>query len=108
VCRAIDSLRRADRERREQRSLATYEVGEEMSLNERKAEQWRSLLVDLPDTQAEVLVLRAIEGYSIEEIAELTSVPHETVRSRLRLAKASARARIKTDPAFADLASEVE
>ena len=52
--------------------------------------------------------MRAIEGYSIEEIADIARVPHETIRSRVRLAKAALRERIARDSSFADLTMEVD
>lgn len=62
----------------------------------------RSLLDTLPADQAETLTLRTILGYSLEEIAETTGAPQNTVRSRLRLAKEALRARIEANPALAE------
>jgi RNA polymerase sigma-70 factor (ECF subfamily) len=70
---------------------------------ERRQHKWRALLTELPPPQAEALVLRAVEGFTLEEIAQLTGVPIETVRSRLRLAKAALRDRIANDATLADL-----
>lgn len=108
IRRAIDTLRRTIRERRSREDIDDREPESAPgpALLERKQRLWRELLVELPDTQAEALVLRAIEGYSVEEIAEMTNVPHETVRSRLRIAKNTLRERIARDPSLADL--EVE
>ena len=63
----------------------------------------RALLEELPPEQAETLALRVVLGCSLEEIAQQTSVPLNTVRSRVRLAKERLRARIETDPKLADL-----
>jgi len=41
----------------------------------------------LPAQQRAALALHHEAGYSVAEIAELLAVPHETVRSRLRLAR---------------------
>jgi RNA polymerase sigma-70 factor (ECF subfamily) len=107
--RAIDALRTTMRERRRREDLdAVDEHVPAPSLLERKKQKWRELLVELPDAQAEALVMRAIEGYSIEEIADIARVPHETIRSRVRLAKAALRERISRDPSFADLTMEVD
>jgi RNA polymerase sigma-70 factor (ECF subfamily) len=57
----------------------------------------RALLVELPEAQAEALVLRVVLGCSIREIAEATGAPANTVRSRLRLAKEALRRRITSD-----------
>jgi len=45
----------------------------------------------LPDEQREALVLHFSAGMTIPEIAELTGTPFETVRSRIRLGKATLR-----------------
>jgi RNA polymerase sigma-70 factor (ECF subfamily) len=63
----------------------------------------RALLDELPEAQAETLVLRVMLGYSIGEVAEAMGVPANTVRSRLRLAKEALRSRIVQDQAFAEL-----
>lgn len=54
----------------------------------------RSLLDELVEEQAETLTLRTVLGYSIDEIAESMQVPRNTVKSRLRLAKAALRQRL--------------
>lgn len=43
-------------------------------------------ILELPNDQKEALVLQQFNGLSLEEIAQLTSVPIETVKSRLRYA----------------------
>lgn len=63
----------------------------------------RDLLEDLPEEQAETLALRVMLGWSLEEVAEATGAPVNTVRSRVRLAKEALRRRIEENPAFADL-----
>ena len=107
IRKSIDAMRRTIRDRRKREAVGQeVEAAQRPSLLERHKQQWRELLVELPDAQAEALVLRAIQGYSIEEIADLTAVPAETVRSRLRLAKSTLRSRITDDPSLADLALE--
>jgi RNA polymerase sigma-70 factor (ECF subfamily) len=63
----------------------------------------RSLLDELPEPQAETLVLRVMLGCSLAEVSRATGVPLNTVRSRLRLAKEALRTRIEQDVALADL-----
>jgi RNA polymerase sigma factor (sigma-70 family) len=63
----------------------------------------RSLLSELPDAQAEALMLRVVYGHSIEEIASITGAAFNTVRSRLRLAKEGLRERIQAEPKWAEL-----
>jgi RNA polymerase sigma-70 factor (ECF subfamily) len=52
----------------------------------------------LPDAQAEVLALRFLLGYSLEEIALAVGAPLNTVRSRIRLAKEVMRKHLEGDP----------
>ncbi len=60
-------------------------------------------LVDqLPEEQAETMVLRFVLGWKLHEIAGATGVPFNTVRSRLRLAKDALLRRIEEDPALAE------
>jgi len=61
------------------------------------------LLAELPEAQAETVVLRALLGHSIEETAAITRAPVNTVRSRLRLAKEALRRRLENDPSSLEL-----
>jgi len=47
------------------------------------------------------LVLRLVHGYAVEEIAELTGAPHNTVRDRLARGRRQLRLMLEKDPAFA-------
>jgi RNA polymerase sigma factor (sigma-70 family) len=66
----------------------------------------RRLLAELPDAQAEALMLRVVYGHSIEEISAITETAFNTVRSRLRLAKEALRQRIEVEPRWAELGQE--
>jgi RNA polymerase sigma-70 factor (ECF subfamily) len=70
----------------------------EEALNNLRRELLTQLLTELPKPQAEALVLRVVSGFSIEQIAEATACPVNTVRSRLRLGKDALRSRIDADP----------
>lgn len=74
---------------------------------ERRRRLVRQLLATLPEEQAETLALRVVLGFSLEEVAEATGVPLNTVRSRVRLAKLALKKRIEADPVIAE-ALEVE
>jgi RNA polymerase sigma factor (sigma-70 family) len=63
----------------------------------------RRLLDELPGPQAEALVLHCVAGLSVEEISVAVHCPAETVRSRLRRAKAALRERVTADPSMGDL-----
>lgn len=69
----------------------------------RQREAFRVLLDALPEPQAEALALRVVFEYSLDEIAQVSSVPVNTVRSRIRLAREALRARIEADPALRQL-----
>jgi len=75
----------------------------EAALLRSRREALGALLDELPPDQAEVLVLHAAYGFTIEELAGAIGRPLETIRSRLRLAKRALRARIETDPSLADV-----
>jgi RNA polymerase sigma factor (sigma-70 family) len=67
----------------------------------RRMQLLRSLLEELPAEQAEAICLRTVLGWSLEEIAQASGAPLNTVRSRLRLAKEALRAKIHADPLLA-------
>ncbi len=69
---------------------------------QRRTALLRGLLDELPPEQAEALAMRTILGWSREEIARVSGVPLNTVRSRLRLAKEALRRKIEADPALAE------
>jgi RNA polymerase sigma factor (sigma-70 family) len=75
----------------------------EVALAESRRRVLCELLSDLPEEQAETMVLRALLGHSIEEIASITRAPINTVRSRLRLAKDALRKRLAADPSALEL-----
>ena len=71
----------------------------------------RELLATLPDTLAEALALHVVLGYTVAEIAQAASLPVETVRSRLRLAKQALRKRVMNSPKLreaVDVSAEAE
>jgi RNA polymerase sigma-70 factor (ECF subfamily) len=63
----------------------------------------RTLLDELPAEQAEALTLHYLGGLTVDEAARATGAPAETVRSRLRLAKAALRERAALDPSMSEL-----
>jgi RNA polymerase sigma-70 factor (ECF subfamily) len=77
--------------------------GDEHLARQRRLAALGDLLDELPAGQAESLAMRVVLGCSLEEVAEATAVPINTVRSRLRLAKEHIRARISADPRLAAL-----
>ena len=60
------------------------------------------LLRELPEPQALTLVLRYMNGHSVEEIATITAVPVNTVRGRIRTARKKIRKKILSDPVLGD------
>lgn len=80
--------------------------GVDWALAARRRELVRRLLDELPEPQAEALVLHCAAGMTVDELARASGVPLETARSRLRLAKAALRLRVASDPAASDLLEE--
>ncbi len=66
----------------------------------RLRELLRELLGELPAAQAETLALRFVLGHTLQEVAEATGVPVNTVRSRVRLARAALVRRLESEPAL--------
>jgi RNA polymerase sigma factor (sigma-70 family) len=66
----------------------------------------RELLADLPESQAEALVLRVVLGLSLEDAAASAGAPVNTIRSRLRLAREALKRRIEQDTRWAELSEE--
>lgn len=69
----------------------------------RRRHALRVVLAELRPEQAEAFAQRILFGYSVDEIARQMGVSHDTVKSRLRLAKAALRARITNDPILLEL-----
>jgi len=69
---------------------------------ERRKRLLRDLLTELPAEQADALGLRIMLGWSLEDVAQATGAPLNTVRSRVRLAKEALRRRIEADPTLVD------
>lgn len=68
------------------------------ALSDRRRAFLRAFFSELPGAQGEAMILRLSLGYSLQEIALVTTTPISTVRHRLRLAKEALRARIEADP----------
>ena len=63
----------------------------------RDSERLQAALADLPADQREVFLLRAHGDLELNEIAELTRTPAETVKSRLRYALQKLRRLLATE-----------
>jgi RNA polymerase sigma-70 factor (ECF subfamily) len=104
---ALSARRRAAYRSRYTPSVAPEELAElardERSPAEARAASerirvFRMLLEELPDAQAEALVLHCVLGYSVDETARTQRVPINTARSRLRTGLARLRSRVLGDP----------
>ena len=82
--------------------LAGFDSPSAASDARRRTDVVRSMLSEIPAEQAEALSMRTMLGWSIEEIAQTTGVPINTVRSRLRLAKEALRRHVEADPSLAE------
>ena len=68
----------------------------------------RQLLDELPEPLAEALALHNMLGYTVQEVADLSGAPLETVRSRLRLAKLALRRRVLGHPLLREVAEDAQ
>lgn len=75
-------------------------------LRDRRRAIVRLLLDDLPEAQSEALALRVCLGLPMEEVANMTGAPLNTVYSRLRLAKIALRERILRDAVLREMLEE--
>lgn len=74
--------------------VADPETPERVLSEFERRRQLQLALDDLPEEQREVLLLRLEQELTLEEIAEVTGVGRETVKSRLRYAMDKLRARL--------------
>jgi RNA polymerase sigma factor (sigma-70 family) len=75
----------------------------EDSVRARRRAALRALVSELPESQAQTVLLRVLLDYSVQETAASAGVPVNTVRSRLRLARDALRSRIERDPILSEL-----
>jgi RNA polymerase sigma-70 factor, ECF subfamily len=73
----------------------------------KRREAFRQLLDELPATQAEALTMHCVLGLTVEEAAEVSNVPANTLRGRLITAKALLRRKLTEDPELSELLSGV-
>lgn len=87
--RAIAARQRARRRSKQQAALdpGALPVAAYDAVPDARASLLRKLLDDLHEAQATALLLRVMLGYSIDEIASITGVSVNTVKTRLRLGK---------------------
>ena len=87
--RAIASRQRARDRSKQQAALDpnTLPMASVDAMPDARANLVRSLLEELNEAQATALLLRVMLGHSIEEIASITGVSVNTVKTRLRLGK---------------------
>lgn len=78
------------------------------AVSTRRRLAFRAMLEELRPEQAEAFAQRVLFEYSVEEIATQTGAPIDTVKSRLRLAKAALRGRIQNDPTLLELSETVD
>ena len=81
------------------RDASPYECAEHAQLGERVVAALRSL----PEAFREVVVLREIEGFGYEEIAEMLDVNLGTVKSRLMRGRAALREALRDDAEAANV-----
>jgi RNA polymerase sigma-70 factor (ECF subfamily) len=91
IRRAILTRRRGARRLRSLRVLEVLQGSDAVEPSSGSAAEQSRVVSEVigrvSDVQGETLVLRVLLGFSIEEVAAIMSVPINTVRTRLRLAK---------------------
>jgi RNA polymerase sigma factor (sigma-70 family) len=88
--RAIASRKRASlrlKQRTELEGTALLDANRPDQTPEMRVSLLRDLIDELSDKQASVVILRLVLGFSMEEIAKITGVSINTVKTRLRLGK---------------------
>jgi RNA polymerase sigma factor (sigma-70 family) len=104
---ALRARRNAAVRRTRSEALAQYSLSEPEAAHaedlgaERRKRALRDLLTALPEEQADALGLRVLLGWSLEEVAQASGVPMNTVRSRVRLAKEALKRKLERDPSLA-------
>ena len=101
--RARQRRRLEDRRREQHRPEVGQAAGERRDVEAEAAEREHAeLLLDclerLPPKQAEAFLLRCVHDYSLRELAEVLEAPQNTVKSRIRLAKAGIRRLLRRRP----------
>jgi RNA polymerase sigma-70 factor, ECF subfamily len=91
-----------ERYRRES-EVAPADQDDDPVMRARRTAAFRGLLDDLPEEQAETFALRVVLDYSLDQVAEATGAPVNTVRSRVRLAREKLKQRIERDPELLDM-----
>jgi RNA polymerase sigma-70 factor (ECF subfamily) len=71
---------------------------DDLLIRREQEDQFMNLLRDLHPEHRSVLLLRFIEDFSLDEIAQITNLPVGTVKSRLHYAKRALRALVEKDP----------
>jgi RNA polymerase sigma-70 factor (ECF subfamily) len=88
---AIAARRKAERTQSDGAELPELEAPPVMATSSEGRAGLAGVLAQLPEPQREVLLLRFVDGFSLEEIAGALHVPPGTVKSRLHHALAALR-----------------
>ena len=80
--------RREARERRAGEEPGQRTVEDDALAAERSALLWKAV-DDLPEKLRAVIILAALQGHDVREVAQLLGIPEGTVKSRLFLARAA-------------------
>jgi RNA polymerase sigma-70 factor (ECF subfamily) len=93
---AIAARKRGRHRDQRERALADQESANILGMQDTLPDLWflRGIIDELSTVQAEVVVMRMVLGYSVEEIAAATQVSVNTSKSRLRVAKEYLRRRL--------------
>jgi RNA polymerase sigma-70 factor (ECF subfamily) len=97
---AIAARRKAERLQSEDGGLPELEAPPPAPIGDTARDQLAAVVAALPETQREVLLLRFVDGLSLNEIAEALEIPLGTVKSRLHNALDALRRDERTRESF--------
>lgn len=80
-----------------------FDTPEHHALSGEKSRTIQAMIADLPEDMRSAVVLRDVEGFSYEEIAEMLSINVGTIKSRISRGREKLREKIRRNPELFDL-----
>jgi RNA polymerase sigma factor (sigma-70 family) len=107
---ALRARRRARRLQRQRLELAQLDDAETIAPEDTGGQRRRALLcgllAEIPEEQASALAQRVLLGLTLEEVAQQSGAPFNTVRSRIRMAREALQSRLRARPALLEELSQ--
>ncbi|OGF45242.1 MAG: hypothetical protein A2231_00465 [Candidatus Firestonebacteria bacterium RIFOXYA2_FULL_40_8] len=80
-------IKRLQLDPEEENNLPSHDISDSETLTGELKQRVEKCIETLPDDQRMIFILREYEGFSYEEIAELTNIPYGIVKTKLNRAK---------------------